>query len=512
MMGDETLAAKVSPAQKRLAERGWVLAAATVLLVLATLGLLWPTTLVLLEKWQPTEDTTYGHGFLIFAVAIWLLFNNRQRLSHAVPQANPLAAVLLLSVSLLWLVAVRAGILTVHLLLMPVIFWLVIGAALGLRIAVSSSFAVGYLYFALPVWDMANGLLQSITSVVVALLLKVSAVHAFVDGNFIHLAAGTFEIAGGCSGLHFMIVALALAALYGEIGNDTLQVRAKLLVLAGVLAAVTNWVRVYVIILAGYMTDMQHYLVRVEHYKFGWLVFAIMMVGFFLIARRMPLNEVENRTAPLSDNIGSAAAVRGAAFALAVLALAPVWNALVPLAPAAAPAQPSLLPQNPGSWRGPAADAQTAWKPNFVGADLTAQGAYISGERRVAAYTALYLSQVQDRELVGYRNSVSGANAVVAAEMRIAAPVPSIEATLQGEAGGQAIVRYFYEIDSTATNRGILAQLAYAVRSLFGNPVSRVVAVHAECVPDCAAARASLDDFQQAMGTGGLTTVRKDRS
>ena len=48
-----------------------------------------------------------------------------------------------------------------------------------------------------------------------------------------------------------------------------------------VLSLLANWVRVYVIIEAGYLTNMQHYLVRVSHYWFGWGVFALALVGFF---------------------------------------------------------------------------------------------------------------------------------------------------------------------------------------------------------------------------------------
>ena len=101
-----------------------------------------------------------------------------------------------------------------------------------------------------------------------------------------HLAAGVFEVAGGCSGIHFLIVSLALATLYGEIGRDSLKVRLQLVALAAGLALLTNWLRVYIIIVAGHLTDMQHFLIREGHYNFGWMLFAGMMVVFFLLARR----------------------------------------------------------------------------------------------------------------------------------------------------------------------------------------------------------------------------------
>jgi hypothetical protein len=38
-------------------------------------------------------------------------------------------------------------------------------------------------------------------------------------------------------------------------------------------------------------------------------------------------------------------------------------------------------------------------------------------------------------------------------------------------------------------------QLAYGVRSLFGPPQASVVALSAECSPDCGRARLALDEF-----------------
>ena len=58
------------------------------------------------------------------------------------------------------------------------------------------------------------------------------------------------------------------------------------LALMAALAVLANWVRVYTVIEAGYLTDMQSYLVRVSHYGFGWAVFAATLVVFFWLVTR----------------------------------------------------------------------------------------------------------------------------------------------------------------------------------------------------------------------------------
>ena len=45
----------------------------------------------------------------------------------------------------------------------------------------------------------------------VRVLLRTVGIPAYFDGLQFQIPAGSFEIAGGCSGLHFLIVALAIA-------------------------------------------------------------------------------------------------------------------------------------------------------------------------------------------------------------------------------------------------------------------------------------------------------------
>src|SRR5690606_33862058 len=141
----------------------------------------------------------------------------------------------------------------------------------------------------------------------------------------------------------------------------TLATRLKVIALADALALLSNWVRVYLIILAGYLTQMQHYLVSVDHYRFGWAVVAVVMVLFFVLARRFPV--VESCAATSPQRAAESAALRPSAVALAFAALAvgPVWNSLAAATPAKLPAQDELLPAGAGTWSGPRAVDHEQW-------------------------------------------------------------------------------------------------------------------------------------------------------
>ena len=288
--------------------------------------LYWPTSLEIAELWQDTDRRLYTHGWLVLAVTVWLIWRDRTQLA-SIRVTPPTAGWCLVAIgSIGWLVGFNAGLLAMTTLAMPLLALTAIWATAGVGVARRVAFAVLYLYFALPVWELLNPLLQSLTTFVNLWLAQLVGIPVAMEENFIHIPAGSFEIAGGCSGLHFLIVALAIAALQGEIDRDDLRSRALLLGIAAALALMTNWLRVFIIIVAGHLTEMQHFLVKVDHYYFGWFLF-VFALGFYLyVSSRVPRAA---RTAPSKAQAVEQPA-RGrpmiaAVLSAAALALGPTW-------------------------------------------------------------------------------------------------------------------------------------------------------------------------------------------
>ena len=80
------------------------------------------------------------------------------------------------------------------------LMWGAVLAFYGRNAARALFFPLGYLIFAIPVWDYLNPLAQWSSIFVVRFLLRVTGVPAYFDETTVHLPAGTFEIAHGCSG------------------------------------------------------------------------------------------------------------------------------------------------------------------------------------------------------------------------------------------------------------------------------------------------------------------------
>src|SRR5215469_3942 len=265
----------------------------------------WPSTKFLYGKWVDDASLTYTHGWLILLISIALVWRVRREIAAAPAQPSPRAAVALAVAIIAWLISYRASVEGVEVPLQPLIFWLAVTAAFGWKVGRVLLFPVAFLYFAEPIWYGAP--LQALTVYVMRGALALTGPPAVVEGNYIHLSNGTFISEEGCSGLHFMIVGLAIAALYGEQRHDSWPLRVRQLALMAGLALLANWVRVYTVIQAGYLTNMQSYLVRVSHYWFGWCVFAVALLVFFWLAPRLgpepPLPPEAAAQAPASASV-----------------------------------------------------------------------------------------------------------------------------------------------------------------------------------------------------------------
>ena len=458
--------------------------------------LFWPTSIEIADLWQDTVRRRYTHGWLVLGITVWLIWRDRAQLS-AIKLSPPTFGWCVVALgSVGWLVGFNAGLLALTMLALPLLALATIWAAAGMVLARRVAFPVLYLYFAFPLWELINPLLQSLTALVNVWLTRIAGIPVTMEGNVIQIPAGSFEIAGGCSGLHFFIVALAIAALQGELDRDDWRTRWLLLGIAAVLALVTNWLRVYIIIVAGQLTDMQHFLVTVDHYYFGWFLF-VFALGFYLyLSSRVPRRSRKE----LSSMPPGAASARGrvvvlTALSLAALALGPVWS-FADTGPSAQPNGPA--PPSLRGWTGPGLNLSD-WHPVFANSDEEFLVAY-HGESGVdvALYHAVYRSQRQGKELRGHGNSVLGAHyqskEAHRRELVVAGGAIAVAEQLAAGAGQHDLLVWsLFAVDGHPDPMGFPSQLAYGIRSLRQSPTASVVAFAAECRPDCDSARHSLE-------------------
>jgi EpsI family protein len=331
------------------------------------------------------------------------------------------------------------------------------------------------------------------------LLIWLTGLPAYIDGDLVHVPAGAFEIAAGCSGLHFLIVGLALAALYGEMARDSLGRRVSWLLLMGALALVCNWLRIFTIVVAGYATDMRAFLVTVDHYWFGWLVFACGFAAFLWIAGRA----VAGRSPPAPATSATAAftgnrIVASYAATLVCLGVVPLTVYLADWTRGGILSDVGIdwPPAQPG-WSGPITGRPTDWQPQFHNATASDSRAYVDpGGRLLEAFSAAYRTQQQGAKLVAYNNSVVGSDdGLRVMEERTVATSAGMwrEARVTDPAGRDSIIRWHYQIGGRTFATPLASQLWYGLTSVASQPLSSLFAVRTLCAPDCRDARARLE-------------------
>lgn len=461
--------------------------------VLLTFAALWPTTASLIERWSDTVSRAYTHGSLILLISCVLVWRRRATFASVTVRHSWPAFAVTAALGLVWLVVFRSGLQIGHQLLLPLIcfglVWTIFGRAMTRRVL----FPVGYLYFALPIWDLINPLLQWVTVFAVRGFLSLLGIPVFFDGLEFQLPAGRFEIADGCSGLHFFIVGLAIAALYGEWHSDTRAMRVRLLVLGALFALATNWIRIVIIFIAGHLTQMQHYLVSGEHYTFGWMLFAVAMTGYFLIVRRWPA--AATSTPATAD---PAPVVRVPALGVALAAAALLLPATLPWIDGNRGWEDGLarhaLPTAVAGWSRATVVANA---PRFVNADATDAAAFHKDGDEVQAFSAAYLQQVQGGKLADFENRPLGEGLSPVSNANVIANGAWLETQARDRAGGRMLVRLSYRVDGSASASLRRTQFAYGIASLTRDPVSSALVLRASCGQNCDSARATLDRFME---------------
>ena len=358
-------------------------------LVLGVVVGLWPALRGVHHNWSDKYGH-FSHGYLVLAMALWLAWSFR-RDSPPVPAAPAWNALPLLALFIAAMVASQAlSIDTITQSLLPPILLLAISAAYGWRVGRMYFWPVCFVYAALPVWWLINTPLQQLTAFVANVLVRLTGIPAFVEGNSFHLPAGIVQIAAGCSGLSYLNAAVALALFQGLQYLHSWKSRLKLLALTVLLALAFNWLRVYSLIVIAYASDMQNYLIRVDHLTYGWVLFAfciwpVFWYGVRLERRQGPalVPRVVGRGPVTESASGSwqSTAMAGAAAVALMLAPAAVDKAVARSSVRASAALSPPLTGSEGNWL-------ESTGPLLAGAEESQLTATVAGEP-VWVYRAL---------------------------------------------------------------------------------------------------------------------------
>jgi len=386
--------------------RSWTVAlGALVAGFVALVALFFPVVSTMADTWY--VSSTYNHGFLILPIAIYMAWQRRPRLLALSPQPTLTATPLMLGAGLLWYLGDIVSVEFLKQLAFVGMVQILAVSIIGWRIALMLAVPLLYLLFAVPFGEFLIEPLQDLTAIFVVEGLQLVGVPVYLDGVFISIPTGNFEVAEACAGLRYLIAMLALAVLFADVTYRTVWRKLVFLAFAIVIPVIANGIRAFGIVMLAYSTN-NRVAVGVDHIIYGWVFFSlvtilVLVIGTSFRERDRPGSASSLPAIPLGRAASSGWVAVSLIVALASASAAPLHAFLSRPAPGPIPA--SLADPSPRGWDRLPAYAG-AWEPRFAGADVALLQSFARAGKTVHLAIGYYAIQRDGAEIVSYETQL----------------------------------------------------------------------------------------------------------
>jgi exosortase A len=476
------------------------------LLLVAVLVLYRDTALAMVAIWERSE--TFAHGFVVPPIVLWLIWRQREALAVQVPRPTAWALLPIAGAALLWLLGDMVAINAVTQLAFTALLVLTVFALLGWQATRVIVFPLAFLFFAVPVGEFLMPQLMLWTADFTVAALRLSGIPVYREGQQFIIPTGSWSVVEACSGIRYLIASVMVGVLFAYLNYRTLRRRLMFIGVAIVVPLVANWVRAYLIVLIGHLSD-NRIATGVDHLVYGWLFFGVVIFLMFMIGARWAEPPVSDAppgsravAAPQRDRaawaVAAAVALLLAAPHLAMRAMSGADAGVAPILVAA----PVLAP----GWslaEKPVVD----WQPAFQGPSAELNRTYIRADgQRVGLYIGYYRHQGSQRELVSSANMLvksndrhwvpvaSGSRSVPVAGRSIALRTTELGPPASSLGGEHLEVWQIYWANGTFTSSDMAAKAYGVLRQLLGRGDDGAVIVVYTPV-DGGAGQARLADF-----------------
>ncbi|WP_421862661.1 exosortase A [Motiliproteus sp.] len=450
------------------------------LLLLAALAVygwvFWPSLSSMAAIWWRSD--TFAHGMFIPLISIWLVWRQRDRLPAIPLGSSWLALAAMLIGCLVWLLALATDIAALHQLAAVGILICLIPALLGLHLFWALLFPILYLLFMVPIGEELTPMLQQVTADITVKALRLTGIPVYINGLFIEIPTGKFEVAEACSGIRYLIASLAVGTLYAYLNYTRVRTRLIFMLASLLVPILANGVRAYLIVIIAHLSEMK-YATGVDHLVYGWLFFGMVMALMFWLGSfwRDP------EAAPAQIRQPLAIPAPSSRYLISVLTLTLFlgvgWSGFQLQHTEAEAALAELqLPQSP--WQ-PVAGLSSPWAPRYQGADEVVKQSYRNGEPNdqldaIGLYIARYRNETQGKELINQNNRIETAPAWTIQSQQLRQlqigdqPFPVVETELRHLQGVQRRTWHWYGVNGETAINPLKVKLLQGLNRLSGNP------------------------------------------
>lgn len=475
------------------------------LMLLLLLVLYRDTTLYLAGLWSNWEDGGYSHGYLVVLISCYIIYSERRILVRMVPCPYVPALLAVATCGLIWSVAGMAAIQGVQTAVLLPLLMSVVWVVLGTQVTLKLLLPLMFIGFAMPFWSPLLPLLQIITAESSFWLTRLYGIPAFMQDFTLHLPVGRLSIQEACSGLHYLLAGVTLGVFYAWLNYRRLWSGLLVVMTVAVAAILANVLRVFIIIVLAYRTDMQHPYVE-DHLSLGWYLFGalvfLLLLADLLFGRHAGGGSAGHVATP-AKSCKYATTSRFIIFSVtaALIAAGPVMARWVAGQDRHTGLQAMHLPEGTAGWQGPAS-ANVSWQPVYSGA-ITRKGLYHKAGKGVHLFVGYYPRQSQGAELINELNSIGSHKAWQVVRAEIISPgqgqAEVIETEIKTLSAGKRLVWHRYRVAGHYTTNDYIAKYRQITGLLSGRMDAAVVAVATDVDNDMQAARAHLADFIYSM-------------
>ncbi len=412
-----------------------------------------------------SRSDTFAHGYFILPISIWLLWRDKEHLLASQVSATWLALPILAGSLFVWLFSYAADINVLGQLSAVISLICLLWLMVGNKIAWRYKFPLAYLVFAVPMGENLIPQLQDITAWFTVFFLKLNGIPVFVDGLYIQIPTGMFEVAVACSGIRYLIASIAVGTLFAYLTYNKTYKQVVFILFAMLLPILANGIRAYGIVAIAYYSDMK-YATGVDHLIYGWLFFGVVIMLMFYIgglfadegSADKELVEKESETAKTIETSASNRLINGK-FVTGFIFLMITWTIFHAISVIEKPLTPQVALTGE-------VVKHSSWGITF---NDSIRRSHVINNQGIETLKAVYGNKQSQGELISFNNVLHNHNAwtVVATKQVNMANKPALIVHLRNIKGTPASYIYQYRVDDYQGISSNEVKFRQALQSLF---------------------------------------------
>lgn len=232
-----------------------------------------------------SRSATFTHGFFILPISLWLIWRKREQLLRIVPKPAPAFLLITLLSECLWFIGEIFKSNFVSQFALTAILIATILAIVGLEVGRLLTFPLLFLFFLVPAGDFLIPPLMTATADFTVSALRLTGIPVHREGLQFVIPSGNWSVVEACSGIRYLIASITVGSLFAYLNYTTWQRRASFIGVAILVPLVANWIRAYLIVMLGHLSNNQ-LAAGVDHIIYGWVFFGVVLSAMFFIGGR----------------------------------------------------------------------------------------------------------------------------------------------------------------------------------------------------------------------------------